>query len=397
MAEIFRRVWRSGARKAKRVAFGYTIQVPCRPCPHRGKHGQVVHPDGIRQERVTNAAWTEEDAEKALAARLLEAPAPPSVDKTLEEVAQEYLDFKRGKGKRSIAQDEQILKKLKRGLGAETLITEITAQRIAQYDRDRVTATSRRGQPVSPSTVNRELAILRHLLRLAEEWGYIAKVPRIRLAKEPEGRVVWLEAPEEEALIKACKASQTKHLAAIVTVALETGMRHGEIMSLTWDRVDRARGVLMLERTKSGKRREVPMRPAVDAVFAGLPEPREGRVWPDKSIRKAFENAVEAAGLKDFTFHGCRHHFASWFMMRGGQLESLRQILGHKDITMTLRYMHLSPGHLRAEMNKTATGAGDKDDPTPDSTKSAQGAKMSPERLVSGHAPVAQLDRATVS
>ena len=200
--------------------------------------------------------------------------------------------------------------------------------------------------------------MLRHLLRLAEEWGHIGKVPKIRLAKEPEGRVVWLEAPEEAALLTACHASQTAHLAAIVTVALETGLRYGEIMALTWDRVDRARGVLMLERTKSGKRREVPMRPAVDAVFAAMPEPREGRVWPDRSIRTAFENAVKAAKLDDFTFHGCRHHFASWWMMRGGQLESLRRILGHKDLTMTLRYAHLSPGHLRAEMNKTASGAG---------------------------------------
>jgi integrase len=222
---------------------------------------------------------------------------------------------------------------------------------------------------VSPSTVNRELAVLRHL-RLAEEWGYIPKVPRIRMAKEPEGRVVWLEAPEEAALLKACAASQTKHLAAIVTVALETGMRYGEIMSLTWERVDGARGVLMLA--------------------AMPPEPREGLVWPDKSIRTAFENAVEAAGLDDFTFHGCRHHFASWFMMREGQLESLRQILGHKDLKMTLRYAHLSPGHLRAEMNKTATGARF-------STKSAHEPIIEAERRVSGHAPVAQLDRATVS
>jgi len=65
-------------------------------------------------------------------------------------------------------------------------------------------------------------------------------------------------------------------------------------------------------------------------------------------------NAVETAGLDDFPFHGCRHHFASWFMMRGGQLEALREILGHKGITMTLRYAHLSPGHLRTEIEKTA-------------------------------------------
>jgi integrase len=314
-----------------------------------------------KQERVTKAHWTKDDAREALAKRILERDTPktPPAPQTLAQVAEEYLVFKRGKGKRSIAQDEQLLTKLKAGLGSDTPLTEITAQRIAQYDRDRVSQKSEKiGRPVSPSTVNRELAVLRHLLRLAEEWGYIPKVPRIRMAKEPEGRVVWLEAPEEAALLKACAASQTKHLAAIVTVALETGMRYGEIMSLTWERVDRARGVLMLEHTKSGKRREVPMRPAVDAVFAAMPpEPREGLVWPDKSIRTAFENAVEAAGLDDFTFHGCRHHFASWFMMREGQLESLRQILGHKDLKMTLRYAHLSPGHLRAEMNKTATGA----------------------------------------
>jgi integrase len=102
----------------------------------------------------------------------------------------------------------------------------------------------------------------------------------------------------EAALLKACRAPQTTHLAAIVNVALETGMRYGEIMGLTWGRVDRARVVLMHERTKSGKRRDVPMRPEVDAVFAAMPEPRQGRVWPDKRIRTAFENAVESARAK---------------------------------------------------------------------------------------------------
>jgi integrase len=384
MATITKRKWWArGAtgHRLRKVAWGYTAVL-----------------DG-RQVRSFSEEWTKEDAEAALATRILAQPAPPAppTPKTLAQVAQEYLDFKRGKGKRSIAQDEQILKKLKRRLGEETHITEIAAQRIAQYDRDRTTETSRLGRPVTPSTVNRELAVLRHLLRLAEEWGHIAKVPKIRMAREPEGRVVWLEATEEAALLKACAASQNPHLLGIVTVALETGMRHGEILSLTWDRVDRARGVLMLERTKSGKRREVPMRPEVDAVFAAMPEPREGRVWPDKRIRTAVENAVKAAGLKDFTFHGCRHHFASWFMMRGGQLESLRQILGHRDIKMTLRYAHLSPGHLRAEMNKTASGAGNSARVAhePIIKPSCSDAAMQVGGMVD--APVAQLDRATVS
>lgn len=101
-------------------------------------------------------------------------------------MAEESLEFKRAKGKRSIREGEKILKKLLRGLGSDTSLSDITAQRVAQYDRQRITEISRLGHPVTPSTVNRELAVLRHLLRLAEEWGYIDKVPNIRLAKEPE-------------------------------------------------------------------------------------------------------------------------------------------------------------------------------------------------------------------
>jgi len=63
---------------------------------------------------------------------------------------------------------------------------------------------------------------------------------------------------------------------------------------------------------------------------------------------------VVTAKLEDFTFHDCRHHFASWFVMRGGSLQALREILGHRDIKLTLRYAHLSPGHLRTEIEKTA-------------------------------------------
>jgi integrase len=106
--------------------------------------------------------------------------------------------------------------------------------------------------------------------------------------------------------------------------------------------------------TKSGKRREVPMRARVDAILAGMPEPRAGRVWPKASTRAAFEAAVEVARLDaPFRFHDCRHHFASWFMMRGGTLLTLQKVLGHASLAMTTRYAHLSPDHLRAEMVKT--------------------------------------------
>lgn len=102
-------------------------------------------------------------------------------------------------------------------------------------------------------------------------------------------------------------------LLPIVTVALETGLRKGELLGLTWDRIDIGRGVIRLEVTKSGKRRVVPMRQGAYNVLSALPKPHEGHVWPDIEIRSAFEMAVEGAKLDaPLTFHDLRHSFASW-------------------------------------------------------------------------------------
>jgi integrase len=190
--------------------------------------------------------------------------------------------------------------------------------------------------PIAPATLNRELAALRCLLR------------------EAQGRLRYLTEEERVRLLAACEKSRNKDLFGVVTVALETGMRRGEILGLTWDRVDLSRGVLRLEITKSGRRREVPMRQAVYNVLAARPEHRVGRVWPDRQIRKAFETAVAAARLDDFRFHDLRHTFASNFVMRGGSLQSLKEILGHGSMAMTLRYAHLAPEHVRGEMERTA-------------------------------------------
>ncbi len=343
MAEVIERIWRSGPRKVRKVAWGYTLQV-----------------DG-KQVRRCGAAWTKEQAQQELAAHLLglentqeAASAPPSL--TFGEAIARYLVAKASK--RSLEDDRKHLERLRAAFGAQTPLAEITAARVATYKLERMQCTVKRAgeaRTITPATLNRELAALRHLMRLAvDEWEVLDRAPKIRLEKEPEGRIRWLEPDEERALLAACAKSQSRQLAPIVRIALESGMRSGEIMGLTWERVDLSRGVFKLERTKSGRRREVPMRQAVYELLAAMPEPRVGALWPAKKIRTAFENAVAAAGLDDFTFHDCRHHFASWFVMRGGQLQALREILGHRDIKLTLRYAHLSPGHLRTEIEKTA-------------------------------------------
>ncbi len=336
MAKVNQRLWKVPGQRAKRKAWGYTAQV------------------GGKQKRVYKAEWTREDADQALAAVLLkiEQPKPPS-GMTFNEAIERYLKAKARK--KSIADDERHLKALKACFGADTPLADITAARMSEWKAERLAATCpQTGEPYKAAAINRPLQALRHLLRLAhEEWEVLSAAPRVRLEREPQGRLRWLEPDEEARLLEACGKSKNRELASVVTVALETGLRKSELLGLTWDRVDMSRGVLRLEVTKSGRRREVPMRQVVYDVLVALPGSREGRMFRTQSVRNAFESAVKAAKLDDFHFHDARHHFASWFMMRGGSPQELKEILGHADIKMTLRYAHLSPAHLRSAMLRT--------------------------------------------
>jgi integrase len=333
MAKVRQRTWTVPGQRTKRRAWGF------------------VAIENGKQVRVFRAEWSKEDAEAELAKRTLKIEEQPKLRAGGMTLAQAC--------ERSLANDTRIVKHLKLEFVAETPLAEITAGRISEYKVGRLAAVRRIGEGedaterrLTAAAVNRPLALLRHLLRLAhDEWEALPAVPTIRLEREPQGRVRWLEPDEEVRLLEACSKSRTKHL------AVETGLRRSELLDLTWDRVDLSRGVIRLEITKSGRRREVPMRQAVYEVLVGLKGDREGRVWPAGDIRTSFENAVVEAKLDGLHFHDLRHSFASWFVMRGGSLQALQTILGHQDIKMTLRYAHLAPDHLRSEMTRTERAA----------------------------------------
>lgn len=382
---IIKRVWRRRGptgHKVKRFAYGYELRV-----------------NGRRERRV-DSAWTPEDAERALAARILgleqematrKAEAPGM---TFGEAVARYLAIKEADGKRSLRNDRQHLAWWCNCLGRDTPLASITGMRIAEA-RTKLAEPVPRGKhkkPAvrAPSTQNRYLATLRHLFTLAvEEWEVLAKAPLVRLAKEPEGRLRYLSEDEITRLLAECACSQNPYLLAIVTVALYTGLRKGQILGLTWDRVDFARGVLVLVPTSRIKRapREIPMADAVYAVLSNLRQRQRaadgtlpergllfrkanGAAWGN--IRTAFELACQRAGIADFRFHDLRHTCASWLMMKGASPADVKEILAHTDFKMTLRYAHLSPTHLRAaiaRLNSLAT-------PRILGTKRAQSAKI---------------------
>ena len=345
MAKIIRREWPSTGPLGKRVrhvAFGYTLVI----------NGQ--------RERKVSSAWTSEaDAMQALSERQQQVRAGQTdrpLDVTLGQVVERYLKFKTDHGKRSLHEDKRIFEKqLVPAFGAGLLIRQLSAEKIAAYEERRITQ-------VSAWTVRNELTVLRHMLRLAHrKWNYLDRVPEVELPKAPRGRTRYLNEGEIKKLLASCAVSRNKHLGLIVTLAINTGMRKSEILNLRWERIDMSADLgfnarITLYDTKNGEARGVPLnRAAITALttLEPVPEQRVGSVFKRKNgedwgqIRTAFEKAVERAGLADFRFHDLRHTAASHLAMRGRPLREIQEVLGHKSFSMTLRYAHLSPAHLR--------------------------------------------------
>jgi len=370
MAKVNQGLWKIPGQRTKRKAWGFTAQLPSNPCSHRHpKTGAVLHPDGVRQVRQYKAEWSKEDAEKEFAAALLQLDPPPKPTSaggvTFGQAVERYLAAK--SRKRSLVEDKRIIDHLEFAFGAEAPLTEITASRISEYKAKRLSAVRKIGdgdnaieRQLTAAAVNRPLALLRHLLRLAhEEWEVLDTVPKIRLEKEPQGRLRWLTQEEITQLLAACGKSKNKELKAGVIVALNTGLRRAELLGLTWDRIDASRGVIRLEMTKSGWRREVPLNDDSYRALISLGQKEGGPVFKTRFIQSAYENAVKAAKLDDVNFHTLRHTFASWAVMRGVSLKELQELLGHTSLDMTMRYAHLAPEHLRTAVNRLTGLAAD--------------------------------------
>jgi integrase len=226
-------------------------------------------------------------------------------------------------------------------------LAAVTRERIEGYKAER-------RRDVGPATVNRELALLKHALRLAVEWDYLEVSPAagVKQFKEPPGRLRYLSREEGDALLEAC----SPEVGPVVVTALNTGARLGEILALDWDHVDMARRQLRVVDSKNNETRVVPINDVLYNTLIKL-NAKEGKVFksgrgePYRSVRTAFEKGVRKAGIKDFTFHDLRHTFASWLAMEGVPMSTIGKLLGHKTPQMTMRYAHLAPEYLADVVN----------------------------------------------
>ena len=243
------------------------------------------------------------------------------------------------------------------GYFEEKLLSEITSWHVEKYKAMRKEEILKRQnektsdiKQVSMATLNRELACLQHMFSKGIEWGKVDSNPvsKVKFFKESNGRLRYL-LPGEIILLIDCCPPQLK---PIVITAVCTGLRKGEIVYLKWDDIDFRNRVIYIGNTKNGEKREVPMNDYLTEALKSIRRnDKSPYVFCDEKgkpyygFHKSFATALKKAGIKDFRFHDLRHSFASNLVMEGIDLATVRELLGHKSIEMTLRYSHLSPNH----------------------------------------------------
>ena len=293
-------------------------------------------------------------AEMALKKRQIEVAENRFLDVKKEQKVK-FKDFAQtyaetyGKKKRSWdSTDEHYLKKLTSFFG-DKYLHEITPFLVQKYQTQRRQEKTNRGGLVSVAYVNRELACLKCMFRLAIEWDHATENPvkKIKFEKENNSRVRFLEKEELKKVLDFCGP----RLKPVVILAVNTGMRKAEIQNLKWRDVDIQRGFLTLYSTKNGETRRVPLNnTAKEALMSVSKHPESPYIFCNTdgihyNFSGVFEKALGKAGIKDFRFHDLRHTAASYLAMSGVDLNTIRDILGHKSLDMVLRYAHLSPTH----------------------------------------------------
>lgn len=230
-------------------------------------------------------------------------------------------------------------------------LNEISAWEIERYKKTRKDAGK------APATINLELRFLRSLLYKAYAWKKLVDPPdrTVKLLKTPEGKLRFLSEEEEAAIL----AVSSPALQRLITVGLLTGFRRQELISLRAEAVDLVRGVVTVEAcySKNGDRRTVPICERLQSIFqeaiaanpgqALVLTKEDGTPWSGSSFANAFGRACQKAGIGVLYPHVLRHTFASRLAMANVDLATVKELMGHKNILMTMRYTHLSVDHKR--------------------------------------------------
>ena len=328
----------------------------------------------VKGRQIWRSAPTYEGAQKILG-ELREDIAADKVGfartcrKTLRDFAPDFLKWAKA-NKRSWERDERSVNKALLPALGNLRLNEITRARVQAYQRDRQ-------KEVSGATINREVACLRKLLNCAVEQGELSENPTkgTKMLAESPARIPALSPGDEAALVAAAKGSPW--LPNLIRLAVLTGCRQGELLALRWRHVDFDGRALLIEDSKAGTARRVPLHPSALALLRPLRGTPDGFVFVGRggvppttnavvqAFRRACDRAIEAArrrhwraggkgdppdlpALDGFRFHDLRHVAGTRLLATGASLPEVAAVLGHKTLAMSRRYAHATWTRLEA-------------------------------------------------
>lgn len=313
--------------------------------------------DGRRIRKAVGSRKDAENAITAVKADILrrEFKFKREARKRFEDFSEEYLEYAKA-NKRSWIRDEICLKHLKAQFNGK-ILSRIVPKDIEDYKQKRL-------EKVKPATVNRELAILKFMFSLAIKWKYADENPvkQVKFFQECQLAMRTLKEDEAKKLIEVASL----HLKPIIILALNTGMRRGELLDLRWKDIDFDNHFIYIKKTKTGMTRKIPMSLLVEKTLNDI-ERKNDFVFQNpktkecfKHIRTEWHNTCKRAGIKDFRFHDLRHTAATWMVASGIDLVTVKDILGHENIKTTMRYAHPTPENKRKAVNALAAILGEK-------------------------------------
>jgi integrase len=252
--------------------------------------------------------------------------------------------------KRGSADENLRLKAMAQRPFAHIRMSALTSSHLATYRDERL-------RVVSGATVNREFSVLSHAIDTARrEWDvYLPTNPCTLVRRPPQGRPRdrRLQGDEEQRLLAACRNARNRWLVHFVALAIETGMRRGELLGLLWDNVDLERRTAFLPVTKNGESRGVPLSGRAVAVLRALPPSTSGCVFGEltrEALKQSFNRALRRAGITGLRVHDLRHEATSRFFEKGLNVMEVASVTGHKTLQMLKRYTHLSVTDLATRL-----------------------------------------------
>lgn len=254
--------------------------------------------------------------------------------------------------KKGHKQEAPRLHALKKTIG-QFRVLQIQSKHIAEYRDTRLKIGK------ANSTVLNELSLISQVFEVAiKEWSIPLHNNPCKLIKKPkqsQGRERRISAEEELLLLNASKTSRAPLLHPLIIIALETGMRLGELLSLTWNNIEFSKRVAHLPTTKNGEKRTVPLSSKAIEMLNSIPRnltsSRVFWTWSAKDgVANVWRRTCEKAEIKDLHFHDLRHEATSRFFEHGLNMMEVASITGHKSLQMLKRYTHLKAEDLALKL-----------------------------------------------